>query len=344
MADLEIVFAGSPSAAVPSLQALTGSRHDILAVLTREDAPHGRRRELAQTPVADAADALALPVIKANRLAGEATERLTALRPDLGVIVAYGGLVREPLLSAPRLGWINLHFSMVVRTDPPPQKRDVPLNAVVTIVFSEPVDPATVNPGSLQLWRGAAPVQRAIMAGDDVTGASVFQLVPELDAGDVFGQLTQPIGVHETAGHQLESLSYSGAELLVRVVDAIADGTARAVAQSGDVTIAPKLTLEDGRIDWTARASTVLDLIRGVTPEPGAFTTIDGQRFKVLDAVIAHDRPVLAPGVITGGVRVLVGTASDPIELLSVQPAGKRPMPAPDWWRGRPAGSPRVAE
>ncbi len=308
MADLEIVFAGSPSAAVPSLQALTGSRHDILAVLTREDAPHGRRRELAQTPVADAADALALPVIKANRLAGEATERLTALRPDLGVIVAYGGLVREPLLSAPRLGWINLHFSLLPR------------------------------------WRGAAPVQRAIMAGDDVTGASVFQLVPELDAGDVFGQLTQPIGVHETAGHLLESLSYSGAELLVRVVDAIADGTARAVAQSGDVTIAPKLTLEDGRIDWTARASTVLDLIRGVTPEPGAFTTIDGQRFKVLDAVIAHDRPVLAPGVITGGVRVLVGTASDPIELLSVQPAGKRPMPAPDWWRGRPAGSPRVAE
>ncbi len=308
MADLKVVFAGSPAAAVPSLQALVASRHDVLAVLTREDSPQGRRRELAATPVAQAAEALALPVIKANRLAGPATERLSALRPDLGVIVAYGGLVREPLLSAPRFGWINLHFSLLPR------------------------------------WRGAAPVQRAIMAGDEVTGASVFQLVPELDAGDVFGQLTQSIGAHETAGHLLESLAYSGAELLVRVVDAIADGTARAVAQAGDVTVAPKLTLEDGRIDWTQHAVAVLDLVRGVTPEPGAFTIVDGQRLKVLDAVIARDEPALDPGVIAGGHRVLVGTAGDPIELLEVHPAGRRPMRAADWWRGRPAGSTTVAE
>jgi methionyl-tRNA formyltransferase len=304
MSDLEIVFAGSPAAAVPSLQALTASRHEVLAVLTREDSPRGRKRVLTQTAVADAADELVLPTIKANRLAGAATEQLVALQPDLGVIVAYGGLVREPLLSAPRLGWINLHFSLVPR------------------------------------WRGAAPVQRAIIAGDGVTGASVFQLVPELDAGDVFGHLTQSIGARETSGHLLDSLALSGAELLVRVVDTIADGAARAIPQAGDVTLAPKLTIDDGHIDFTAHASTVDSLIRGVTPEPGAFTMIDGQRIKVIEAVLSRDTAALAPGAVAlQDRRVLVGTATDPIELLVVQPAGKMAMKAADWWRGRPSGA-----
>ncbi|MBK4346795.1 methionyl-tRNA formyltransferase [Lacisediminihabitans changchengi] len=308
MSDLEIVFAGSPSAAVPSLQALTASRHDVLAVLTREDSPQGRKRTLTPTAVAEAADALALPIIKANRLAGAATEQLTALQPDLGVIVAYGGLVREPLLSMPRLGWINLHFSLLPR------------------------------------WRGAAPVQRAIIAGDETTGASVFQLVPELDAGDLYGHLRQPIGAHETAGHLLDSLSLSGAELLVQVIDAIADGDARPEPQVGEVTLAPKLTLDDGRIDWAQPAIAVDSLIRGVTPEPGAFTMLDDQRLKVLQATIARDRAPLAPGAfaLDGGV-LLVGTASDPIELTTVHPAGKKPMGATDWWRGRPTGAAAVA-
>ncbi len=308
MPDLELVFAGSPAAAVPSLQALTASRHDVLAVLTREDSPQGRRRELTPTAVAQAAEELALPVIKANRLAGEATDELTALRPDLGVIVAYGALVREPLLSMPRLGWINLHFSLLPR------------------------------------WRGAAPVQRAVMAGDDVTGASVFQLVPELDAGDVFGRLTQTIGAHETAGHLLESLSYAGAELLVRVVDALADGTARAEPQQGDVTVAPKLSIDDGRIDWTLPASAVSALIRGVTPEPGAFTMLGDLRVKVLEAAIARESPRLEPGRFSAdGSRLVVGTATEPIELITVHPSGKRSMAALDWWRGRPADAPVVA-
>ncbi len=308
MPDLELVFAGSPAAAVPSLQALTASRHDILAVLTREDSPQGRKRELTPTEVARAAGELALPVIKANRLAGTATEELTALRPDLGVIVAYGGLVREPLLSMPRLGWINLHFSLLPR------------------------------------WRGAAPVQRAIIAGDDVTGASVFQLVPELDAGDVYGQLTQSVGTHETAGHLLESLSYAGADLLVRVVDALADGTARAEPQVGDVTLAPKLTIDDGLIDWALPATAVSAHIRGVTPEPGAFTMLGDVRVKVQEAAIAPESPRLAPGrFATDGSRLVVGTATDPIELVTVHPAGKRSMDALDWWRGRPVDAPVVA-
>jgi methionyl-tRNA formyltransferase len=308
MSDLVIVFAGSPTAAVPSLQALTASRHSIAAVLTREDSPQGRRRELTPTAVALAATQLGLPIIRANRLAGAATEAVSVLRPDLGVIVAYGGLVREPLLTIPRLGWINLHFSLLPR------------------------------------WRGAAPVQHAIIAGDEVTGASVFQLVPELDAGVVFGQFTQPIGAEETAGQLLDSLAVSGAELLVRVVDAIADGIARGEPQQGDVTLAPKLQLPDARLDFAEHASTVLNRLRGVTPEPGAFTRVDGVRIKIIEAVIVRDEPRLAVGQLARrDGRVLVGTASDPLELVTVHPDGKKPMKAADWWRGRAADAGTVA-
>jgi methionyl-tRNA formyltransferase len=308
MPPLSIVFAGSPEAAVPSLRRIAASEHTIAAVLTREDSPQGRRGILTPTPVAQAADELGLPVIRANRLAGAATEAIGDIQPDLGVIVAYGGLVREPLLSTPRLGWINLHFSLLPR------------------------------------WRGAAPVQRAIIAGDDLTGATVFQLVPELDAGDVFGQFTQPIGAHETAGHLLESLSETGAELLLRVIENLASGEARADAQVGDVTLAPKLTLEDGRIDWSRSAIDVVNLVRGVTPEPGAYTTLDEVRVKILDASIARDAPRSAPGTLSlEGRRLLIGTGTDPVELATVQPAGKKAMSAADWWRGRPAGGSAVA-
>ena len=301
---MRIVFAGSPAAAVPSLRRLATSAHEIVAVVTREDSPQGRRGILTPTPVALVAEELGLPVIRANRLAGGATEQVHALQPDLGVIVAYGGLVREPLLSTPRLGWINLHFSLLPR------------------------------------WRGAAPVQRAIIAGDDITGATVFQLVPELDAGDIYGRLTESIGRHQTAGNLLESLSDSGAELLARVVDALADGSARAEAQQGDVTLAPKLTLVDGEIDFAQPAESVSALIRGVTPEPGAFTTIDGARLKVLDATIARDVPRQAPGELAlVGKAVLVGTATDPIQLVTVHPAGRKAMDAGSWWRGRPASA-----
>lgn len=300
MTSLRLVFAGSPAAAVPSLRALAATEHQVVSAITRADSPQGRRGVLTATPVAEAATELGIPVIKANRLAGEPTEAVQALQPDLGVIVAYGALVREPLLSTPRLGWINLHFSLLPR------------------------------------WRGAAPVQRAVMAGDDLTGATVFQLVPELDAGDIFGRMTEPIGAHQTAGGLLASLAKSGAELLVRVVDALADGTARSEPQVGDVTHAPKLTVVDGEIDWSQRAETVDALIRGVTPEPGASTIIDGGRLKVLEAVIAREVAPLAPGEFAqSGRSVVVGTASQPIELLRVHPAGRNSMDAAAWWRGR---------
>jgi methionyl-tRNA formyltransferase len=257
---------------------------------------------MSPTPVAEVADQAGVPVVKANRL-GPVTDQLIALGADLGVVVAYGGLIREPLLSAPRLGWINLHFSLLPR------------------------------------WRGAAPVQRAVMAGDAETGAAVFQLVPELDAGPVFAVERQPIGRHQTAGHLLASLSETGAELLARVVDDLAEGTAAAIPQSGEPTPAPKLTLEDGRIDWSQDAAQIDAQIRGVTPEPGAFTTIEGERLKIHDAVLAHDVTGIAPGRIEGRAgRVLAGTSGVALELLRVQPAGKREMPAADWWRGRDGG------
>jgi methionyl-tRNA formyltransferase len=291
---------------VPSLRALLAGPHEVVTVVTREDAPVGRKKVMTQTPVAVEATAAGIPLVMANRL-GPVTDELIALGADLGVIVAYGGLIREPLLSGPRLGWINLHFSLLPR------------------------------------WRGAAPVQRAIMAGDDETGAAVFQLVGELDAGAVYATLRQPIGAHQTSGQLLESLAVSGAGVLTGVIDGLAAGTATSVDQSGDVTLAPKLTLADGRLEWRASADEVDHRLRGTTPEPGAFTELDGERLKVLDALVAHDTPRLAAGQIElRAGRVLVGTASDPIELVTVHPAGKRAMPAVDWWRGRPADTPTV--
>ncbi|MGB3910510.1 MAG: methionyl-tRNA formyltransferase [Pseudolysinimonas sp.] len=297
---LRIVFAGSPAAAVPSLQALAATEHEIVAVVTREDAPLGRKRVLTPTPVADAAETLGIPVLKANRIA-PLEARIATLRPDLGVIVAYGGLIREPLLSTPRLGWINLHFSLLPR------------------------------------WRGAAPVQRALIAGDEQTGATVFQLVAELDAGPVFATLEYPIGRNQTAGHLLEVLAERGAGLLASVVDDLDAGTAQAATQVGDVTLAPKLDLEDGRLDWSRPAAELDARIRGTTPEPGAFALLDGgERLKVLDAAIAHGDPTLAAGEfdLRAG-RLLVGSGTDPLHLVTVQPAGKRAMAAADWWRGR---------
>ncbi|GAA3645553.1 methionyl-tRNA formyltransferase [Microbacterium marinilacus] len=296
---LRIAFAGTPSVAVPTLRALHATGHDVVAVVTRPDAPLGRKRVLTPSPVALAADELGLPVIKAARLDTEATERIAELRPDLAAVVAYGGLVREPLLSLPAHGWINLHFSLLPR------------------------------------WRGAAPVQRALMAGDRTTGASVFQLVPELDAGDVFAELRYDIPADATAGEVLDALADAGAGLLTDVVDGIAAGTAVARPQHGEPSHAAKLTIDDGLLDWEQPADRLLDRYRGVTPEPGAHTTLDGARFKVLRARPAPDAASLAPGAVApapGGV--LVGTATGPVLVERVQPAGKPAMAASDWARG----------
>jgi methionyl-tRNA formyltransferase len=289
---------------VPALRRLAAGPHEVVGVVTRPPAPLGRKRVLTPSPVQAAAEELGLPVIEAARLDDVATERISSLEPDLGVIVAYGGLVREPLLSRPAHGWINLHFSL------------------------------------LPAWRGAAPVQHTLIAGDRVTGASVFQLVPELDAGDVFGEVRRDVAAGETAGDLLAALADDGADLVAEVVDGIADGTARATPQRGEPTFAPKLAIDDARLDWTRPAVEVDARFRGVTPEPGAFTEIDGVRLKVLEARPADVAAADADGQLAAGVvarrgkRVLVGAADGALELVRVQPAGRTAMAAADWWRG----------
>ncbi|WP_323742889.1 MULTISPECIES: methionyl-tRNA formyltransferase [unclassified Rathayibacter] len=296
---MRLVFAGTPAAAVPTLLALVASAHEVVAVVTRPDAPVGRKRVLTPSPVAVAAERSGLPVIRAHRLDEEVTERIAALAPDLGVIVAYGGLVRARLLAVPRLGWINLHFSLLPR------------------------------------WRGAAPVQRAVMAGESRVGASVFQLVSELDAGDVYAELEQEVG-ERAAGELLELLAESGAGLTLDVIDALADGRAVATPQTGEVTLAPKLDASDGQIDWSLPSARVLALVRGVTPEPGASSAVGESRLKVLamrPAPVGGDP--LAPGEVRlDSGRAVVGTADGALELVTVQPAGKSAMPGAAWARG----------
>lgn len=295
---MRLVFAGTPAAAVPTLRRLA-TEHDIAAVVTRPDAPLGRKRVLTPSPIAQFAEEQGLPVIRAARLDDDVTARILALDADLGVIVAYGGLVREPLLSGPRAGWINLHFSL------------------------------------LPAWRGAAPVQRALIAGDAELGASVFRLVPELDAGDVFAARAIPVPADATADAALEVLAHEGAGLTAGVVASIADGTARAVPQSGTPSLAPKLSLADGALDWTASVDALYARFRGVTPEPGAFTTVEGQRLKIIDAAPASDSDDLAPGEMRGTrTGVLIGTGTTPLAVRRVQPAGRAAMDAADWWRG----------
>ena len=299
---MRVLFAGTPAVAVPSLDALLEAGFDVVGVLTRPDAPLGRKRVLTPSPVAARAEERGLPVIKANRIDDDAVAAISALSPDAAAIVAYGALIPERALSIPKHGWINLHFSL------------------------------------LPAWRGAAPVQHSVMAGDEITGASTFLLEKGLDTGPVFGQLTESVGPDLTSGELLERLSHSGAVLLTQTLAAIQAGRAVPVPQSGEVTLAPKLTIEDGHLDWQQPALALRRRINGVTPEPGAWTTWDGARFKIGAAVLRPDVTDLAPGQVRLGsgstAGAVVGTGSTALELLRVQPAGKKMMSGADWARG----------
>ncbi|MET1039176.1 MAG: methionyl-tRNA formyltransferase [Aeromicrobium sp.] len=302
---MRIVFAGTPETALPSLEALVASRHDVVAVVTRPDAPVGRGRTLTASPVALAAEAHGIEVLKPTKPSDpEFIARLRELAPDCVPIVAYGALIRREALDIPPYGWINLHFSV------------------------------------LPSWRGAAPVQRAIMAGDEVTGATVFSLVEELDAGPVLGTITELIRDDDTTAELLERLADWGSKLLVDVVDHIEDGDIAAVPQPEDnISFAPKLTTEEGRIDWNRPAFAIDRHIRGCSPAPGAWTTLatpggEGDRVKIGRATIAEER-TLEPGRLGIGKReVRVGTATTDLVLGDVQAVGKKRMAAPDWARG----------
>ena len=297
---MRVLFAGTPAVAVPSLDALVEAGFDVVAVLTRPDAPVGRKRVLTPSPVAARAAELGIGVIHAAKVDSEVTARIAAAAPDVAAIVAYGGLIPRRALDVPRYGWINLHFSL------------------------------------LPAWRGAAPVQRSVIAGDDVTGAVTFLLEEGLDTGPVFGTLTEAVRPDDTAGALLERLSHSGAVLLTQTLSAVGAGKAAAVPQQGDVSLAPKLTLEDGRLDWRQPALAIGRRARGVTPEPGAWTTLDGQRVKLEPVLLRPQAPALQPGRLAmDGKSVLVGTGSHPVELSRIQPSGKKMMAAADWARGQ---------
>jgi methionyl-tRNA formyltransferase len=297
---VRIVFAGTPETALPSLEALVGSRHDVAAVVTRPDARRGRGRTLHPSPVAARAAELGIEVLKPERADDPAfLDRLREIGPACCPIVAYGALLKREALDVPEYGWLNLHFS------------------------------------ALPAWRGAAPVQRSIMAGDEVTGATVFSLVEALDAGPVLGTITERIRDDDTAGTLLERLAHEGARLLVDALDHVEDGDIGAVAQPEDgVTYAPKLTTDDAHVDWSRPAFAVDRQVRGCTPAPGAWTLLDGQRVK-LGPVTPTTDDTLRPAEVQAGRReVRVGTATTDVVLGTVQPTGKKPMAAADWARG----------
>jgi len=325
---MRLVFAGTPAAAVPSLDALLRSRHEVAAVVTRPDAPAGRGLHVAPSLVAERAGSAGIEVLKPAK-PGDADflARLREIAPDCCPVTAYGALIPQRALDIPAHGWVNLHFSL------------------------------------LPAWRGAAPVQHAILRGDAVTGASTFQIVAELDAGPVFGVVTEPIRPSDTAGGLLARLAASGAELLVATMDGIESGELTARPQPPDgVSLAPKITPEDARVRWTEPALAVSRLVRACTPAPGAWTELNGTRLKLgpFAGIVADDHDggpgraepgapgrgepdalgpgepdALGPGELcVRGSRVLVGTGTQPVQLGDVQPHGKRQMPAADWARG----------
>ena len=298
---MRLVFAGTPDVAVPTLQTLLDSdRHEVVAVVTRPDRPAGRGRQVMQSPVKQLAVDAGVEVLQPERVRDpDFLARLGAISPDCCPVVAFGALVPPSALAIPHHGWVNLHFSL------------------------------------LPAWRGAAPVQHAILAGDDVTGATTFLIEEGLDTGPVFGVVTSEIGPRDTAGDVLSRLADIGAGLMLATLDGIADGSLVARPQPADgVSLAPKLEVDDARIDWTAPSLRIDRLVRACSPAPGAWTVLRDRRVK-LGPVTPHEESTLPPGRIrTERDRVLVGTGSTDVSLGKVRPEGKAAMSAVDWVRG----------
>ncbi|MGY1434361.1 methionyl-tRNA formyltransferase [Streptomyces reniochalinae] len=309
---MRLVFAGTPEVAVPALDALIASeRHEVAAVVTRPDARAGRGRRLVPSPVAQRAQEEGIEVLKPARPRDEDfLARLREIGPDCAPVVAYGALLPRVALDVPARGWVNLHFSL------------------------------------LPAWRGAAPVQHALLAGDEMSGATTFLIEEGLDSGPVYGVVTEEVRARDTSGDLLTRLAFAGAGLLAATMDGIEDGSLQAVPQPEEgISLAPKINVEDARIDWTAPALRVDRVVRACTPAPGAWTVFRGERLKVrslapLSATATTAAAVaggegLPPGELRAGKNAVhVGTGSHPVELEWVQPQGKKPMRAADWARG----------
>jgi methionyl-tRNA formyltransferase len=298
---MRLVFAGTPEVALPSLAALLDSPHDVVAVVTRPDAPTGRGRTLRPSPVAELAAEAGLEILRPPTPKDpDFLARLAEIGPDCCPVVAYGGLLPEAALAIPPQGWVNLHFSI------------------------------------LPAWRGAAPVQRAVLAGDQITGATTFRIVKELDAGPVFGVLTETIRPTDTSGDLLDRLAQAGAGLLLATLDGIETDAVQAVPQPTEgVSLAPKLSVADAEVDWTLPAMRLDRLVRACTPAPAAWTTFRGDRLRLGPLTLRQDSRDLKPGeLLIEKNAVLVGTGTHGVALGEVTAPGKKPMRAADWARG----------
>lgn len=297
--EVPILFAGTPANAAQTLQHLVASGFNVVGVLTRPDAPTGRRRELTESAVAIAASELGIHVIKANDVDEKVINVIHDLGAELGIVVAYGSLLKKAALESLPLGWFNLHYSLLPK------------------------------------YRGAAPVQHALFNGEKETGVTIFRIDNGMDTGEILAQAPTPINPGENAGELLNRLTLLGCSLLSEVIPRISSRTHTLKPQVGEASMAPKLSREFGQIDWHSSAKSIESQVLACNPEPGAWTLLNGQSFKVLDAVALPQTESIEIGQpMLYGNRVLVGTANGHLMLQSVQPASKRQMSALDWARG----------
>ena len=301
---LRVVFFGTPAFAVPTLDALLASRHSVVAVVTQPDRPRGRGQKTSDAPVKARALAAAIPVLQPPTLKDPAfMTPFAALNADIGVVAAYGRILSEAVLAVPPLGMINVHASLLPR------------------------------------HRGAAPVHRAIIAGDSVTGVTIMRVVKALDAGPMMAEVRRRIGPNETSEDVERDLSVLGAELLVSTLNAIAAGSARETPQDdGAATYAARLTKEDGLIHWDWPAQRIHDLIRGLHPWPHAYTFLDGSRVILLRSLVSSEPASGIPGTVAvaGGDQLRIATGGGGLDIVQIQTEGKRPMTARDFLAGHP--------
>lgn len=301
---MKIIFAGTTPNAAQVLQYLVSQgRHEICAVITREDAPKGRKKVLTPSAVADAAQSAKLTIIKTNHITPDIDTKLSGFEADLGLVIAYGALLRKRTLEIPAHGWFNIHYSLLPK------------------------------------WRGAAPVQRSLMSGDAETGVTIFKLDEGMDTGDILDVAPTAIETDEDSATLLERLTRLAISMLDHSLASIESGIAKLTPQSGEASIAPKLSREECRIDWTQSATAIENMVRGANPEPVAWSTLDGETFRVIRSrsTLSHepDAGLSIGEAVANDKRVLVCCGEGMLQLLEVQPASKNRMPASDWFRGR---------